>query len=109
MIAYRSTAWLFARTTLPFITLSVFSTFTAAVNPACAEDADTPQIQINCYKETRDAGNYKGKISVSKPEYAGQSCNSTFYDCDGKCFGCYFDKDQSKPVCYDNAGIVINK
>jgi hypothetical protein len=109
MISFRFIPKFFARVTMPLIALSLFSAFAVAVKPACAEDSDTPQIQINCFKENRDAGNYKGKISVSKLEYAGQSCNTTFYDCDGKCFGCYFDEDQSKPVCYDNTGTIINK
>ena len=65
---------------------------------------DGENISVSCYKGNLDMGNYVGNVMIFDPGAAGQSCNSLYYDCKGKCFGCFSDFDLSEEVCYDNAG-----
>lgn len=71
--------------------------------------ADDENITVSCFKGNLDEGNYIGNVKVTKPENAGQDCNTTYYDCQGECLGCFPDKDLDRQVCYDNAGKKIMK
>ncbi len=73
----------------------------APANPAYPQDEN---ITVSCYKGNLEEGNYIGDLTVTDPENAGQNCNSLYYDCNGRCVGCFFDPDLSEDVCYDNAG-----
>jgi hypothetical protein len=74
---------------------------TVPVNPAHTQDES---IEVSCYKGNTQEGNYVGNLTVNTPENAGQDCNSTYYDCRGKCLGCFPDSEFTEDVCYDNAG-----
>ncbi|ABQ25019.1 hypothetical protein Gura_0811 [Geotalea uraniireducens Rf4] len=76
----------------------------AANAPGKPANAQEEDIDVSCYKGNLEEGNYIGNLTVTDPDTAGQSCNSTYYDCDGKCFGCFPDLDLSEEVCYDDAG-----
>jgi len=82
----------------------LFVTMAATVKPAYSEDET---IEVTCFKGNLDAGNQVGNITVTNPAEAGQTCNSTFYDCDGKCVGCYDDQNLGKKVCLDSAGGTV--
>jgi len=40
---------------------------------------------------------------------AGMDYNSTYYDCNGKCDGCYDDQNLSKTICFDKTGTSTEK
>jgi hypothetical protein len=74
-----------------------------AISPPSAY-TDGENVTVSCYKGNLDMGNYVGNVVIFDPNTAGQSCNSLYYDCRGKCYGCFSDFDLSEDVCYDNAG-----
>jgi len=74
--------------------------------PAHAQDES---ITVSCFKGNLGEGNYIGNLTVTVPENAGPLCNSTYYDCQGKCIGCFTDPKLDKQVCYDNTGTKIVK
>ena len=73
--------------------------------PAFPQEED---IDVSCYKGNAEEGNSIGNLTVTDPANAGQMCNTTYYDCDGKCLGCIIDKD-GQEVCYDNNGNKLPK
>ena len=68
-----------------------------SMTPAYTGDEN---ISVSCYEDD----NYLGTVMTFSPETAGQICNSLYYSCKGKCYGCYSDFDLTEDVCYDNAG-----
>ena len=79
----------------------VLATLVSSVPPAFT---DGERISVSCYKGNPDQKDYLGDMMVFAPESAGQSCNSFYYNCYGKCCGCFSDFDLTEDVCYDNAG-----
>jgi len=73
---------------------------TLSVTSAHADD----NISVACYRGDMGNGAYLGTILVFSPDAAGQMCNSLYYGCGGKCFGCFSDFDLSEDVCYDSSG-----
>ncbi len=69
------------------------------INPSIQEES----VNASCYKGDIDAGNYIGSITVTSSRTAGQICNSIYYDCRGKCLGCFTDS-RGMQVCYDSEG-----
>ncbi len=87
---------------------------TTMVGPAYALGEDPSEVQgetinVSCFKGNLDAGNYIGSVTVTNRQNAGRSCNSTYYDCEGKCLGCFPDANRDRQVCYDNEGQEIAK
>ena len=41
-------------------------------------------------------------IMIQGAASAGPSCIAMFYDCKGRCFGCFSDSDLSQDICMDN-------
>ena len=74
------------------------------VMPVSSAFTDGESISVSCYKGDKGQGDYLGNMTVFAPESAGQSCNSFYYACYGKCYGCFSDFDLSEDVCYDSAG-----
>ncbi len=72
--------------------------------PAATAFPDGENISVSCYKGDQGRGDYMGNIMAFDPESVGKSCNSFYYECRGKCYGCFSDFDLSEDVCYDNAG-----
>lgn len=94
-----------AVTTL-FIIVSMVIGVTVTVRSAYAEDE---AMEVTCYKGDLQEGNNVGNVTVTNAADAGPTCNSTYYDCDGKCVGCYFDQNLGKMVCFDNTGENVDK
>jgi len=91
---------------LTLIVLTAFLAVLAIVATAVAQDEE---ITVSCYKGNLDEGNYVGTVTVTVPENSGQSCNTTYYECQDKCLGCFPDADLDRLVCYDNSGTRTQK
>jgi len=92
-------------TTIALLTAALlFVGVTRPVTPAYSQDKITT---IYCYKGNTEEGNYIGefslKYSLNNPVYYSNDCNHEYADCNGKCLGCYIDKNL-KQVCYDEFG-----
>jgi hypothetical protein len=59
---------------------------------------------LTCYRGDKENAVYMGEISGANFENAAGECNSFYADCNGECFGCYFDNELSQTVCIDNQG-----
>ena len=64
--------------------------------PAFADDS----ISISCYKDAKSSLSV-GRVVVYDVAEAAQACNSMYYDCRGRCIGCYQDSDYIDNVCID--------
>jgi hypothetical protein len=60
-------------------------------------------IMVQCYVERPSAFNELGNVEVGNPESAAQSCNNVYYDCKGRCIGCYLHQDGYE-ICIDAMG-----
>lgn len=72
--------------------------------PVCADES----ISISCYKDAK-SGISLGSVVVFNVANAAQACNSTYYDCRGRCIGCYQDYDYIDNVCVDVRGSTFLK
>jgi len=97
--------------------LAVFLVFMAL--PALADDAlpgipsgdssaampvDPDQgktFNVDCYLGNPSEGRNLGTLTVTQVSEAGPACNSTFGDCNDKCYGCITDGNS---VCVDRFG-----
>lgn len=61
-------------------------------------------LSATCYLGNPNDSQTLGEITVNSPRDAGPTCNSMFYDCKGRCYGCYTDFDMSQDICVDNSG-----
>jgi hypothetical protein len=61
-------------------------------------------LTATCYIGNPNNKQSLGSIVVATPEAAGPTCNSFYYSCQGRCFGCYADFDLSEDICVDPAG-----
>ena len=77
---------------------------TTVAIPVTPAFTDGESVSVSCYKGNPDQKDLLGSIMVFAPELAGQSCNSFYYNCYGKCFGCFSDFDLTEDVCYDSSG-----
>jgi hypothetical protein len=59
-------------------------------------------ISVTCYLGNPNDGKSVATIMIQGAAAAGSSCNSMFYDCKGRCFGCFSDSDLSQDICVDN-------
>jgi len=73
----------------------------SSVNVATVSDQT---VSATCYQGNPNDNEVLGSITVSNPLEAGPSCNSLYYSCRGRCFGCYSDFDLSEDICVNNAG-----
>ena len=65
-------------------------------------------ISISCYKDAKSSWSV-GKVVVYDVAEAAQACNSFYYDCRGRCIGCYQDLDYVDDVCIDMRGNTFLK
>ena len=65
-------------------------------------------ISISCYKDAQSAWAV-GTAVVYNVADAAASCNSLYYDCRGRCIGCYQDSDYIDNVCIDMQGRTFLK
>lgn len=92
---------------LLFVTaLLVVMAMTAAslTVPAYADESTS----ISCYNEAKSSWPV-GNVSVFDIAQAAQICNSMYYDCRGRCIGCYQDSDYIDNVCVDIRGNMFLK
>ncbi|RNC68238.1 MAG: hypothetical protein ED859_10870 [Desulfuromonadales bacterium] len=61
-------------------------------------------LSVTCYLGNPLNNDSQGSIIVTSAASAGPTCNSMFFVCKGRCFGCYSDFDLSEDICVDNAG-----
>lgn len=61
-------------------------------------------LTATCYIGNPNNKQSLGSIVVPTPEAAGPTCNSFYYNCQGRCFGCYSDFDLSEDICVDPSG-----
>ena len=73
---------------------------TASINMSDPEK----MISVTCYFGNPLEGRSVATIMIQGAAAAGPSCNSMFYDCKGRCFGCFSDSDLSQDICVDNNG-----
>lgn len=72
--------------------------------PAFADDS----ISVSCYKDAKSSLSV-GRVVVYDVAEAAQACNSMYYDCRGRCIGCYQDFDYVDSVCVDMRGNTFLK
>jgi hypothetical protein len=65
-------------------------------------------ISISCYKDAKSSWSL-GRVVVYDVAEAAQACNSFYYDCRGRCIGCYQDFDYADNVCVDIRGNTFLK
>ena len=61
-------------------------------------------LSVTCYLGNPNDRNSQGDITVRGPESAGPTCNSLYFSCKGRCFGCFSDFDLSQDICVDSSG-----
>ncbi len=66
------------------------------IAPTFADDS----ISIVCYVDGEPVGN----VAVFNIADAARSCDITYYDCRGRCVGCFHDFDYVENVCVDLTG-----
>ena len=57
-------------------------------------------ITAYCYRD----GSSLGSVVIFDVANAAAACNNLYYDCKGKCIGCFNDSDYIDYVCVDKAG-----
>ena len=72
--------------------------------PAFADES----ITIWCYEDAKSTW-YLGSVSVYNGDQGAQACNSRYYECRGRCIGCYHDFDYIDNVCVDMHGNTFLK
>jgi hypothetical protein len=72
--------------------------------PAYADES----ISISCYNEAKSSWPV-GRVEVFDVAQAAQACNSLYYDCKGRCIGCYQDSDYLDNECVDMWGNTFLK
>jgi hypothetical protein len=77
---------------------------TGFMEPIFAEES----ISISCYNEVKSSWPV-GNVSVFDIALAAQTCNLMYYDCKGRCIGCYQDSDYIDNVCVDARGNTFLK
>jgi len=74
----------------------IFLTVMQVIVTVSAEES----ISVFCYRDGRSLGN----VVVFDVANAANACNNLFYDCKGKCIGCFNDYDYIDYVCVDRSG-----
>ena len=76
-----------------------------SINTATVNMVDqSTNFSVTCYLGNPNDRNTLGDITVQGVATAGPTCNSMFYSCKGRCFGCFSDFDLSQDICVDSSG-----
>ena len=76
-----------------------------SINTATVNMVDqSTNFSVTCYLGNPNDRNTLGDITVQGVATAGPACNSMFYSCKGRCFGCFSDFDLSQDICVDSSG-----
>lgn len=73
-------------------------------SPLSTMAAPGRSLTATCYIGNPNNNQSLGSIVVPTPEAAGPNCNSLYFNCKGRCFGCYADFDLSEDICVDPGG-----
>ena len=84
--------------------LSVVIIVTGFMAPTFGDDS----INVSCYKDAKSSWSV-GSVAVYDVGEAAQACNTLYYDCRGRCIGCYQDFDYVDSVCVDMRGNTFLK
>jgi hypothetical protein len=76
--------------------MTIFMTVMQLILPVSAEES----ISAYCYRDGRSIGS----VAIFDVSNAALACNNFFYDCKGKCIGCFHDFDYVDYVCVDTLG-----
>ena len=79
----------------------------AAMGPIAQALADE-SISVTCYN-LQASETPVGNAVVYDASQAAQACNSLYYDCKGRCVGCFTDQDYLDSVCVDVRGTMFLK
>jgi hypothetical protein len=74
----------------------LFLTLIPIISLVSADDS----ITAYCYRDGRSLGN----VVIFDTSTAARACNNVYYDCKGKCIGCFHDFDYVDYVCVDTSG-----
>ena len=74
----------------------LFLTLIQTILPVSAEES----ITAHCYRDSRSLGS----VVVFDIPDAARACNNLYYECKGKCIGCFHDFDYVDYVCVDTSG-----
>ena len=78
------------------IAMVIFLALIQIILPVSAEES----ITAYCYRDGRSLGS----VVVFDVSNAAAACNNLYYDCKGKCIGCFNDSDYIDYVCVDRSG-----
>jgi hypothetical protein len=73
-----------------------FLTLIQLLLPVSADES----ITAYCYRDGRSIGN----VTIFDTSNAAMACNNMYYECKGKCIGCFHDFDYIDYVCVDTSG-----
>ncbi len=62
---------------------------------------------VDCYQGNPETGLNRGSLTVTSPSEAGPACNSTYYDCQDKCYGCFYGANGR--ICADRNGSTYQR
>jgi hypothetical protein len=65
-------------------------------------------VSVSCYNMEKSQHTL-GNVVVYDTSQAAKACNSVYYDCKGKCIGCFSDSDYLDIVCVDIKGTLFLK
>ena len=71
---------------------------------AFAEESTT----VSCYN-LQSSSYSLGSVVVIDTSQAAGACNSLYYNCKGRCVGCFTDQDYVEAVCVDVNGTLFLK
>ena len=77
---------------------------TGFIGPAFGDESTN----VSCYKDAQSSWSL-GSVAVYDVAEAVQACNTMYYDCRGRCIGCYQDFDYADNVCVDMRGNTFLK
>jgi len=74
----------------------LFLTLIQTILPVSAEES----ITAYCYRDGRSLGS----VVIFDTSNGATACNNLYYECKGKCIGCFHDFDYVDYVCVDISG-----
>jgi hypothetical protein len=76
--------------------MMIFLILMQIILPVSAEES----MSAYCYRDGRSIGS----VVIFDVSNAAFACNNFYYDCKGKCIGCFNDSDYIDYVCVDTSG-----
>jgi hypothetical protein len=65
-------------------------------------------VSVTCYN-LQKSEHPVGSVVAYDTSRAAAACNSVYYDCRGRCVGCFSDSDYLDVVCVDTRGTIFLK